>query len=97
MVFRQKHKKKLINASQKASCKVLSKQVKSVGNHLWWAWTTSEGDVELLREKYISILFCIQGKHEWTGHNKVYKMCPPKINKETDQSKRIDINYVRYV
>ena len=28
-------KKKLINASQKASCKIPSKWVKSIGNHLW--------------------------------------------------------------
>ena len=27
----------------------------------------------------------------------VYKMCPPKINKETDQSERVDITYVRCV
>ena len=57
-------KKKLINASQKASCKILSKWVKSIRNHLWWACATSEDDVELLREKWISILFHIQDKHE---------------------------------
>ena len=43
--------KKLINASQKASCKLLSKWVNSIVNHLWWACASSEGDVELLREK----------------------------------------------
>ena len=52
-------KKKLIDASQKASCKILSKWVKSIGNHLWLVCTTREGDVELLREKCISILFHI--------------------------------------
>ena len=28
----------------------------------------SEGDVEFLQEKWISILFHIQDKHGWTGH-----------------------------
>ena len=60
-------KKKLINASQKASCKILSKWVKSIRNHLWCACTTSMGDVELLQEKWISILFHIHNKHEWTS------------------------------
>ena len=43
--------KKLINASEKASCKILSNYVKSIGNHLRWACATSEGDIELLQEK----------------------------------------------
>ena len=44
-------KKKLINESQKASCKIPSKWVKSIGNHLWWTYATNEGDVEPLWEK----------------------------------------------
>ena len=44
-------KKKLISTSQKASCKILSKWVMSIGNHLRWACATSEGDAELFREK----------------------------------------------
>ena len=71
--FLKNIKKKLINASQKASCTILSKWVKSIGNRFWWACATSEGDVELLREKWISILFHIQDKHEWTGQNKFTK------------------------
>ena len=51
-------RKRLINAIQKKSYKILSKWVKSIGNHLWWACATSEGDVELLQEKCISILCC---------------------------------------
>ena len=33
------------------------KWVKSIGNHLWWACATCDGDAELLREKWISVLF----------------------------------------
>ena len=71
-----------MNESQKEPCKLLSKWVKSIGNHLQWVRTTSEGDVELLREKWISILLHIQGKHEWTGHNKFTKCTHQKLTKK---------------
>ena len=74
-------KKKLIHSSQKASCKILSKWVKSNGNHLRWACATSEGDVELSREKWISILFHIQGRHKWTGNSKFRKCAHQKLPK----------------
>ena len=77
-----KTKKKLINASQKASCKILSKWAKSIRNHLWWACATSEGDVELLQGKCINILFHIQDKHEWVGHNKFTKSAHQKLTKK---------------
>ena len=73
--------KKLIHSSQKASCKILSKWVKSIGNHLRWACATSEGDVELSREKWISILFHIQDRHKWTGNNKFRKYAHQKLPK----------------
>ena len=80
--------KKLINGSQKASCKILSKWVKSIGNHLRWACITSECDVELLREKWISVLFHIQDKHEWTGHNKFTKCAHQKLTKKQINAKK---------
>ena len=76
--FAKNIKKKLINESQKTSCKILSKGVKSIGNTFWWACATSEGNFELLQEKRISILFHIQGKHELAGHNKLKKNVPTK-------------------
>ena len=80
-------KKKLINASQKASCKILSTWVTSIGNHLWWACATSEGDVELLREKWITILFHIQDKHEWTGRKMFSKYAHQKLTKKQVKAK----------
>ena len=80
-------KKRLINASQKASCKIPSKWIKLIRNHLWWACATSEDDVELLREKWISILFHIQDKHEWTGHNKFAKCAHQKLTKKQIKAK----------
>ena len=50
-------KKRLCTAAKKASCKIIKKWIKSIENHLWWACATCEGDVELLHEKWISVLF----------------------------------------
>ena len=56
-------KKRLRTAAEKASCKIIEKWIKSVGNHLWWACAPCKGDVELLRKKWISVLFHVQNKH----------------------------------
>ena len=86
--FAKNIKKKLINESQKTSCKILSKWVKSIGNTFWWVCATSEGDFELLQEKWISILFHIQGKHELAGHNMLKKKCAQqKLRKKQIKAK----------
>ena len=63
------------------------KWVKSIGNHLWWACATCDGDAELLREKWISVLFHIQNKHRWTGHSKFKKCAHPKLSKKEAKAK----------
>ena len=76
-------KKQVINVGWQINkgIKVIS-EVKSIGNNLWWACVTSEGDVELLAEKWISILFHIQNNHEWTSHNKFTKCANQKLKKQ---------------
>ena len=63
-------KTKLLAASKKSSCKIIEKWIKSIGNHFWWSCATCSGDAELLRKKWISVLFHIQNKHTWTGNKK---------------------------
>ena len=67
-------KKKLMRPAKKKVCNVLSKWIKSICNHFWWSCGTCEGNEQLLREKWVSILFHIQNKHEWTG-NTLYHQC----------------------
>lgn len=72
--FAKNIKKKIDAVSKKKSCTILQKWRKSISNHFWWACATSEGDEELLREKWLSVLFHIQNKHKWrTG--KRFKKC----------------------
>ena len=33
---------------------------KSILNHFWWACASCKGDKELLREKWLSVLFHVQ-------------------------------------
>ena len=80
-------KKRLRAAGKKASCKILEKWIKSIGNHLWWCCATCEGDAELLREKWISLLFHVQNKHRWTGHKKFRKCEHPRLSKKEVKAK----------
>ena len=85
--FAKNIKQRLIAASKKTSCKIIEKWIRSIGNHLWWACATCEGDSELLREKWISVLFHIQNKHKWTGCKKFIKCQHPRLTKKQIKAK----------
>ena len=80
-------KKKLRAAAKKASCKIIEKWIKSIGNHLWWCCATCEGDEELLREKWISVIFHIQNKHRWTGCKKFKKCSHLRLTRKQQKAK----------
>lgn len=86
--FSKNIKKRLHAASKKSSCKIIEKWIRSIGNHLWWACATCEGDSELLREKWISVLFHIQNKHRWTGCKKFKKCQHPRMTKKQIKAKK---------
>ena len=53
-------KQKLNTVSKKASCNDLRPWIKSIAHHFWWACSTCEGDAQILREKWLSIIFHVQ-------------------------------------
>ena len=65
---------KIMNAAKKKSCNILGRWGKSIKNHFWWSCATCKGDVNLLREKWTSILFHVQGVHEWQS-NTLFHRC----------------------
>ena len=85
--FAKNIKKKLLAASKKSSCKILQKWIKSIGNHVWWSCATCEGDAQMLRERWINLLFHIQNKHKWTGHEKFQKCVHPLLTKKQVKAK----------
>lgn len=85
--FAKNIKKKLLAAGKKSSCQIIGKWVKSIGNHLWWSCATCNGDAELLKEKWVSVLFHVQNKHRWTGNKKFKKCEHPRLTKKEVKAK----------
>ena len=61
--------------AKKKECKDLAPWIKSITNHLWWSSMTCEGNPQLLKEKWTSILHHVVDKHEWDSAV-IYNRCP---------------------
>ena len=85
--FAKNIKVKLLAAGKKSSCIALQKWTKSIINHFWWACGTSEGNEELLREKWLSVLFHVQNKHSWTTGSLYRKCSHSKLTKKQVKAK----------
>ena len=59
--------KQFSKATKKKSKSILNKWIKSVCNHFWCSCAICSGCEHALREKWTSILFHIQNKHNWLG------------------------------
>ena len=68
-------KSKLAAKAKKKECKDLAPWIKSITNHLWWSSMTCEGNPQLLKEKWTSILHHVVDKHEWDSAV-IYNRCP---------------------
>ena len=55
--------KKLFKKAKMKTCAELMPWVQAVSNHLWWSASTCDGDPEMLREKWVSILRHTVNKH----------------------------------
>ena len=85
--FSKNIKSKLIAAGKKFSCTALHKLTKSIINHFCWACVTSEGNEQLLREKWVSVLFHVQNKNIWTTGDLFSKSEDPELTKKQIKSK----------
>ena len=72
--FGKNIKKKLIKAAKKKCFSELGPWIKAIINHFWWCCATCNGDVQLLREKWVSILYHIKNVHEWEDHA-IFRQC----------------------
>ena len=57
--FGKSIKKNLSSISKKKENENLGKWIKAIVNHLWWCCASGNGDVNILREKWLSILYHI--------------------------------------
>lgn len=79
--------KKLLKKSKKKTCQSLEPWIPSIRNHLWWSSATCGGDAELLKEKWLSILHHIKGKHKWDSGKKYTKCCHPPLSRTEQRTK----------
>lgn len=65
--------KKLEAAGKKKGCEKVKAWARSVSNHLYWCVASSEGDGELVKQKWLSILNHVANIHE--GHGDKFPQC----------------------
>ena len=73
--------KKLNKKAKLKSCQDLSRWIQSVSNHLWWSAATCNGDVKLLREKWVSVLHHVRNKHSWNDAELFRKCAHPCLTR----------------
>ena len=65
--------KKLTNKAKQKGCEELAPWIQSISNHLWWSAATCDGSVQLLAEKWRSLLDHVSNKHKWSGNSLFHK------------------------
>ena len=65
--------KKLEAAGKKKGCKKVKDWARSVSNHLYWCAASSNGDGELVQQKWLSILNHVTNVHQ--GHGDRFPRC----------------------
>ena len=72
--------KKLTNKAKQKGCEELAPWIQSISNHLWWCAATCDGNVQLLREKWKSVLDHVANKHKWSGNTLFHQCCHRRIS-----------------
>ena len=75
--FSKNIKKKLVKAGKKKNLEIIKDWIKSIINHFWWCCKTCAGSADVLRERWMSLMFHISNKHRWVGY-KHFKRCEHK-------------------
>jgi len=82
--------KKLGKKPKAKHCGQLFPFIQSNSKHLWWSVQTCNGDVELLVEKWKSIVHHVSNVHEWNNDpNALLPKCVhPTVSPEDELSKK---------
>ncbi|KAM4808792.1 uncharacterized protein WCC33_009287 [Rhinophrynus dorsalis] len=72
--YARRVKKRLTAACKKKNCSKLASWIPTISHHLWWASFTSQGNTELLRERWQSLLPHSTDQHEWDSA-KCFQAC----------------------
>ena len=68
-------KKKLSKLAKAKPCRDLKAWIPAIANHLFWCAAQCDGDVDLLREMWTSIVHHAVNEHTWIGNEKFHRCC----------------------
>ena len=51
-----RHQEKIMAAGKRAACKILLDWAQSVSNHVYWCAASSDGNEDLVKAKWLSVL-----------------------------------------
>jgi solute carrier family 8 (sodium/calcium exchanger) len=66
-------KKKIDALSKNKDCEIVAQWSRSMINHLYWSVTSSNGNTQEIKEKWLSLQRHIHDQH--TGHGNIYMKC----------------------
>ncbi|XP_040203880.1 uncharacterized protein LOC120935917 [Rana temporaria] len=77
---------KIHRSSLHSNAKELASWVSPTKNHLWWSASTCHRNVDLLKEKWMSIIYHAANIHEWS-EGTLYKACshPPVLDQDNEE------------
>ena len=73
--------------SKKAICNDLRPWIKSVAHHFWCTSSTCEGDAQILKEKWLGVIFHVQNIYHWTGFTKFHMCCHAPLSTQKQRQK----------
>ena len=80
--------KQLSKKAKVKGCEDLLPWIRSVLNHMWWCSATCDGNAEVLKEKWKSVLFHVTNKHKWNGYTHFHECCHPRLTSAQIRKKK---------
>ncbi|KAK3107625.1 hypothetical protein FSP39_018614 [Pinctada imbricata] len=85
--------KKLNAKSKIKGCEDLKMWIQAIINHFWWSVSTCNGNPDLLKEKWISVIHHCVDIHSWNScdlfHACAHAPIPPEVSKNKQWLKRL--------
>ncbi|XP_016127734.1 uncharacterized protein [Sinocyclocheilus grahami] len=79
--------KKLAIAAKRKECVGLGEWIPSIVNHLWWSAQTCEGNAEVLKEKWVSVIHHVTNRHDWPGNKHYHRCAHEPLDEPTKRTK----------
>ena len=80
---------------KKKGCEIVGRWARSISNHMYWCAATSDGDGEMVQQKWFSILNHVANIHE--GHGDKFPKCEHGDLEEREWIKKGMNKYLLYM